>query len=255
MRSKLVRLLTVPLVTFPLLGPVATADILELRDGRLLDGQYKGGTQGTLRFQSDGKLLVFQVREVIALTFTGDTASSPVVGTSTDAGGAPAPANTATNKGQSVPAGTQLLVRLSEEVGTHNMSAGDRFSAKLESKLMSGSVVVAPAGSTVYGEVVRSSKGGIGSRKAALELTLTQIKIDGELKPISTSVFRGEGEKGGLGRKLLKGAAVGALADGSDGAETGARIGAGVGILAGGKHAGIRSGTLLGFVLESPLGL
>jgi hypothetical protein len=148
-----------------------------------------------------------------------------------------------------VPAGTNLLVRTTEEIGTHNKKEGARFTAKLEANLMAGDVIVAPAGSTVYGRVLKSERGGIGARKAVLELTLTEIMIDGRLYPIKTSIMTGQGESGGLGKKIVKGAAVGALADGSKGANTGARVGAGIGVLQGGKHAGLQNGSLIDFTL------
>ena len=154
-----------------------------------------------------------------------------------------------------VPAGTVLLVRTTEEIGTHNKTAGARFTAALEADLVAGDSVVAPAGSTVYGKVLKSEKGGIGPRKAILELTLTEIKINGRLYPIKSSVLTGRGESGGLGKKIVKGAAIGALADGSSGADTGAKVGAGIGILQGGKHAGINRGTLIEFSLLEPFHL
>ena len=73
------------------------------------------------------------------------------------------------------------------------------------------------------------------------------------MRPIKTSVLKGEGQSGGIGRKIIKGAAVGALADGNTGADTGARVGASIGILGGGRHAGIQSGSVLEFVLTEPL--
>ena len=242
------------LLTISTISVAASADILELKDGSVVEGRYKGGTQGTLRFQTEGELKVYAVKDVIALTFTGEapSSSSPAaVAPSAASGSASAPGK----KGTTVPAGTVVLVRMLQEVGTHNMSAGDRFSAELEADLMSGSDRVLPAGTVVYGEVLKSRKGGVGARKAELDLILTQIKIDGQLKPIRSAVLRGEGQTGGLGRKILKGAAAGALADGSDGAETGARIGAGAGIIGGGKHAGIRRGSLVEFILDDPLSL
>jgi hypothetical protein len=151
---------------------------------------------------------------------------------------------------KSVPAGTTLLIRTAEEIGTHNKSAGQRFTGTLEGNLMAGDVVVAPAGAAVYGRVIKAEKGGIGARKPVLELTLTEIMINGQLKPIKTSILSGEGPSGGAGKKILKGAAVGALVDGNSGAETGAKVGAGIAILGGGKHAGIQSGSLVDFTLE-----
>lgn len=234
------------------------ADVLELKDGSVLNGQYKGGTQGTLRFQVDGKMKVVPVIDIMALTFTGEgPAGAPASKASAKTSAAAAKASIPSeSKGpKTVAVGTILLVRTAEEIGTHNKKEGQRFSAKLEAKLMAGSVQVAPAGATVYGRVLKSKKGGIGARKAIIELTLTEIMIDGQLKPIKTSVLKGEGESGGLGRKLLKGAAIGGLVDGSSGAETGAKVGAGIGILAGGKHAGLKSGTLIEFTIAEALNL
>lgn len=77
--------------------------------------------------------------------------------------------------------------------------------------------------------------------------------IDGLLLPIKTSVLKGEGQSGGLGRKILKGAAVGALNNGNSGADTGARVGASIGILGGGRHAGIQNGSVFEFVLTESL--
>lgn len=249
---RLTRLIRALVFSFMLASPCVGADILELKDGSVLDGQYKGGTPGTLRFQTGGQIKVIAVKDVIALSFTGDPNPAPAPAAATPAAGN---SNASTSmESKNVPAGTILLVRTKEEIGTKNKSAGDRFTAELESKLMAGTVEIAPAGATVYGKVLKSNKGGMALRKAALELTLTDIKIDGQLKPISTNVLKGEGETGGMGKKILKGAAIGGLADGSSGAGTGAKVGIGIGILAGGKHAGIKAGSLIEFVLQQPFG-
>src|SRR5438309_8861431 len=58
----------------------AAADTLELKDGRVLEGRYLGGTQAVLRFQVDGNVQTFNVNEVVAVTFThssGNAAGSP----------------------------------------------------------------------------------------------------------------------------------------------------------------------------------
>lgn len=240
----------------------ANADVLELKDGTVLNGQYKGGTQGTLRFQVDGQLKVVSVKDVMALTFTGGssaasapTSKAPAKSSAAATKPAPPSSKNATKGPKVVASGSRLLVRTTEEIGTHNKKEGARFTAKLEAKLMAGSVQVAPAGATVYGRVLKSKKGGIGARKAILELTLTEIKIDGQLRTIKTTNLTGEGESGGLGRKIIKGAVVGGLADGSSGADTGARVGAGIGVLGGGRHAGLQNGSLIEFTLLESLNL
>lgn len=54
-----------------------SADTLELKDGRLLRGTYRGGTTDTIRFDVKGDVQVFKVDEIIALTFTSDSGNGP----------------------------------------------------------------------------------------------------------------------------------------------------------------------------------
>src|ERR1700720_4244812 len=49
---------------------IAAADTLELKDGRVLQGRYLGGTQAVLRFEVNGNIQTFSVNDVVALTFT-----------------------------------------------------------------------------------------------------------------------------------------------------------------------------------------
>src|SRR5258708_12639041 len=55
---------------------IAAADTLELKDGRVLEGRYLGGTQAVLRFQVDGNIQTFNVNDVVALTFTHNTGAT-----------------------------------------------------------------------------------------------------------------------------------------------------------------------------------
>ena len=71
-----------------------SADTLEMKDGRLLRGTYRGGTTDTVRFDVKGDVQVFKVDDIIALTFTSDSGNGP------DAQmppGAPAPTNSPTS--------------------------------------------------------------------------------------------------------------------------------------------------------------
>ena len=228
---------------------VGYADVVELKNGTVVDGTYMGGTQSSVRFQVSGELKVFSKADILAITFTSLSTSPKAT-----AAVVSAPVVSEPNR-KTIPSGTVLLVKISEDITTQNKKSGAKFAAVLQNKLIVSGVEVAPAGATVYGQVLKSQKGGIGSRRALLEITLTQILVDGALKEIKTSVLTGEGEKGGLGRKILKGAAIGALADGNSGAEDGAKIGAGIGILAGGKHAGLAQGEVIEFILTEALPL
>ena len=230
-----------------------SADVLELKSGGVHNGSYLGGTQGTVRFEVGTEIKVFPVNEVMAITFTGESVTSNSAPPAAPMAKTQAAASS--NNKKIAAAGSRILVKTTEEVGTHNKGEGDRFTGMLEGNLMSGSQIMASSGAQVYGKILISEKGGIGSRKAILEITLTDIKIDGQLRSITTSVLRGEGKSGGLGRKILKGAAIGKMADGNEGAERGAKWAAGIGMLQGGKHAGMKSGSVIEFTLTKALSL
>ena len=221
------------------------SDVLELKDGTVLNGLYMGGSQSSMRFRVKDEFQVIPIEKILALTVTGRSTAS------TDSTVVPPPPAKATG----LPVGTRLLVKLMESIDTRKNKAGSRFTAKLEGKLVVDGQEMVAAGSKVYGQIVTAKRGGIGKKKPVLELKLIEISINGELRPIKTNLLSGTGEGGGAGGKVLKGAAIGGLASGSSGAKDGAKIGLGVAILGGGKHAGISSGTLLEFHLAEPLKL
>src|SRR5580765_5312334 len=52
------------------LAGIGFADTLELKDGRVLQGKYLGGTQAVLRFEVNGDVQAFPTNDIVALTFT-----------------------------------------------------------------------------------------------------------------------------------------------------------------------------------------
>src|SRR5712692_3320107 len=44
----------------------ASADTLELKDGRVINGRYLGGTQSQVRLLVDGKVQLFPVDQIVA---------------------------------------------------------------------------------------------------------------------------------------------------------------------------------------------
>jgi hypothetical protein len=76
-----------------LLAGAAVADTLELKDGRVLQGRYLGGTQAVVRFEINGEVQTFNVVDAVAITFTGNSGktSAPAVAPPASA---PAPAAT-----------------------------------------------------------------------------------------------------------------------------------------------------------------
>jgi len=71
----------------------AAADTLEMKDGRVLQGRYLGGTQALLRFEINGEVKTFPVSDAVAVTFTGGSSASAY----SPAPPAPVPAASAAN--------------------------------------------------------------------------------------------------------------------------------------------------------------
>ena len=151
-----------------------------------------------------------------------------------------------------VPAGTKLMVKLGQAVNTQMDKTGASFSGFLDLDLTVDGIVVAPKGSKLYGKVVKSD-GGHRIGKQTIVIQYTDLVVGNQQFPIVTDPLGAEGNKGGLVKKVAAGALIGAAVDGGQGAGTGALIGTGVGVLAGGKHIQIAAGTLAEVYLKQPL--
>ncbi len=239
-----------------LLAPLAAlADTLELRDGRVLQGRYMGGTTGQVRFEVNGDLQTFSVTEIVALTFSrGGAAAVPTAA-------APAPRAPASTSGRAtIPAGTNLLVRMIDGVDSQKNRVGDKFRASLETDLVVDDVVVAKKGSDVIGRLAEAKEAGHVSGSSELKLELTDLVINQRNYPIVTGEYqlKGKGRGGDTAKKVGGGAAVGAIIGAIAGGGKGAAIGAGVGAGAGtavqvftrGQQVKVPSETLLEFRLE-----
>src|SRR5579863_8622505 len=73
----------------------AAADTLELKDGRVLQGRYLGGTQAVLRFEIKGEVQTFSVMDAVAVTFTGTSGAADAPAPSAPAAAPPPPASPA----------------------------------------------------------------------------------------------------------------------------------------------------------------
>lgn len=160
----------------------------------------------------------------------------------------------------SVPAGTRILIRLTETLSSDQQRSGARFTGRLETNVTVGGTVVAPQGATVHGQVVSAQSAGRMAGGSELALELTDIVINGTAHPIMTTTYQlqGQGQGGRTARRVTGGAGlgsvIGALAGGGTGAAIGAAAGAGLGTAtsAGGRgqQVGLGRGTLLEFRLQ-----
>ena len=247
----------------------AMADTLELKDGRVLQGRYLGGTQAVLRFELDGNVQTFSVNDVVAVTFThrggsgsGSAAAAPAY--------APAPALAPVAQAQpvaaggtvTIPAGQSILVRMIDGVDSSKNHVGDIFHASLETDLTVNDMLVARKGTDVYGRLAEAKEAGHIAGSSELQLELTRMVIDGHDYPVVSSDYTLQGKGRGkntaekVGGGAALGAIIGAIAGGGKGAAIGAGVGAGAGgavqVLTRGQQVKVPSETLLEFRLQQP---
>ena len=164
-----------------------------------------------------------------------------------------------------VPAGTRILIRTIDSIDSSKQKTGYRFTASLETNLQAEDTVVAPRGTTVYGQLAQASSAGRMSGSSQLTLELTDIVINGTTYPLLTTTFeiKGKGEGKKTAGKILGGTGLGALIGGIAGGGTGAAIGALAGAAGGtaiaaskkGEQLQIPSESLIEFRLEQPASL
>ena len=224
-------------------GASVRADVLELKNGTVLNGKYAGGTATAVNFTTSAGVQTVDTAQITALTFTAPAAAQA----------APAAAPAQAAGPLTIPAGTVLLVRVMDPVSSQN-AAGANFATKLETDLMVNGVVAVKAGTTVYGKVQSSTQARRATGQSTLDLRLASMSVGSANVPLMTSPYKQAGEKSI--RKTARGAAAGAViggaVDGGSGAGKGAAIGAGASALKKGETITIAPGTLLEFTLTSP---
>jgi hypothetical protein len=229
-------------LTFLLSMPLL-ADSIELADGAVIEGDFVGSSNGIIMFNTGDGIEAYPEEQVVGVYFSS--------GVETASAQSSAP-QTATI---TVPAGTRLVVRTIETVDTRQHGAGHRFRGQLEGALVVDGVTVAPSGTFVYGTIVSASQAGNVVGSSNLSIEFSDMMIDDVLFPIATTALKAQsqGEGGRTVRRSARAAAVGGLIDGSKGARTGAKVGAGVSILTSGSSINVPRGTLLETTLRIPL--
>jgi hypothetical protein len=252
-------------LAFALAG-VAAADTLQMKDGRVYQGRYLGGTQAVLRFEINGNVQTFSTNDVLVITFTNSApapqaaedaappppadaappAESPAAPTDATASAASAPAGApaatpatdaaatqapASGDSVTIPAGQSLLVRMIDGVDSTKNHVGDVFHASLETDLYVNGILAARKGSDVYGKLVTAQKAGSFSGHSELQLELTSIVINGRTYPLVSSDYnvQGKGRGADTAKKVGVGAVAGAIIGAIAGGGEGAAIGAATG--------------------------
>jgi len=245
---------TLPFIAL-LVGVTAMADTLELANGKSMEGTLVGRDNGVIRFKTkEGVVVSIDEKDVKNIAFGGSAKPKKAAAPAAKPAAKPvakAPAGPIT-----VPAGTIINVRMKESVNSSKNAAGHKFTAALENDLVVNKQVVAKKGATVYGVLRSSQQAGRVVGKSEMTIAFTGIMINKQIKPIQTGEINAVAQTSS-GQKTVgrtaRFAAIGALADGSKGAKTGAKIGLGVSLLTRGGSIDIPAGTILNFPLSVAL--
>ncbi len=161
-----------------------------------------------------------------------------------------------------IPAGTQIVVRLQETLAADKMQPGDTFHATLDAPLEVGGFAIAERGARAVGRIVESDRAGRVKGVSKLVIELTQFtSSDGQTISIQTEAFNREGatskkaDAAKIGAGAAVGAALGAIFGGGKGAAIGAGAGGGAGagtvLMTRGKPAVIEVETRVPFQIRS----
>ena len=139
-----------------------------------------------------------------------------------------------------LPAGTEMVVELEQEVSTRSHQKGDEFTARLASSVRTDSAAAIPAGAVVHGRVTGVQQASSDGTKGVVKLQPTSVEMRGASHDLAARVLsadpevRSETSTGEAAAKVGGSAAAGAILGrviGGDGA--GAAVGAAVGAAAG----------------------
>jgi hypothetical protein len=192
---------------------------------------------------------------------TANSGSSTNTSSSVVAPVAPAPAPEP--QPVAVPSGTQLSIRLTDQLDSEKAQVGDVFHASIASPITVGDATVIPTTADVEGRVVDVKSAGRFAGQSDLVLELTRLHMNGKSYPLATDQWSKKGSSRGKATagKVGGGAAVGAILGGIFGGGKGAAIGAAAGAGAGTGVAGATKGqqiilkpeTVLEFHLQNAL--
>ncbi|HEY2932428.1 MAG TPA: hypothetical protein VGK99_11850 [Acidobacteriota bacterium] len=268
----------------------AQAGTLTLRDGRVFNGTFLGGTSSTIRFRTEGVAKTFRLADVrdvsfvdnMATTTTGPTSSSTQYGkhsgTHTDTSGTHSRTHVgeySTNPQSSaypraamrdqyvIPSGTVLRVRTSEVIDSDVSHVGDAFSGTLESDIIANNELLAERGAPVKLRIAQVDQAGKFEGRSQLIIDLVELTSQGRSYAVTTSQATQRGDSQGkktaivVGGGAALGAIIGAIAGGGKGAAIGTVVGgaggAGYQILTKGEKIKIPAETVLEFTMQREL--
>ncbi len=219
------------------------ADTLELADGRTLEGDFVGASNGIIMFDTGEGIEAFPEDQVVGLFMSAgvETAEDMMEVHPTEQ--------------ITIPQGTRLVIRMSEDLDSRRHQAGHRFRAQLDGAIVIDGITVVPRGTQLQGQITSAGQARRAAGSSNLSVVFTDFILNDQFVPIATgqlSAQTGNEAARTVGR-TARAAAIGGLIDGSSGARTGAKVGAGASILTGGQSINIPRGTIVETSLSVPV--
>ncbi len=241
---------------------VAFADTVRLKNGSSVSGTFVGGDSRQVKILVNGDVQTFLISDTDGIDF-GDSAA---VNTPPPAPAPPPPPPPAPNPaGPQVPSGTQIVVRLIDDVDSERDQVGKNYRATLDNDIVVDGQTLVSRGADVTAKLVNAEESGKLGGRTVLTLDLVNLRINGNVIPLDTStVSQASGNRGRraaatVGGVAALGAILGAIAGGGSGAAIGAASGAAVGtgatVLTKGERVRVPSETRLTFTLQQPIQL
>jgi hypothetical protein len=160
-----------------------------------------------------------------------------------------------------IPSGTQIAIRLGQELNSETAQVGDVFHGSISTPIMVGDQMVVPTSADVEGRVVDVKSAGRFKGQSDLVLELSSLLMNGKRYNLSTNQWSkaGSGRGKATAAKVGGGAALGAILGGVFGGGKGAAIGAAAGAGAGtgvsaatkGQQIDLKPETVLNFQLQN----
>ena len=160
-----------------------------------------------------------------------------------------------------VPSGTQLSIRINDELSSEKAQVGDVFHGSISTPVSVEGQTVIPTTADVEGRVVEVKSAGRFAGQSDLVIELTKLTMNGKSYQITTDRWskQGSGRGKATAAKVGGGAAVGAILGGIFGGGKGAAIGAAAGAGAGtgvsaatkGQQIILKPETVLSFQLQN----
>ena len=182
---------------------------------------------------------------------------------------APQGQQTVNVQNDTLPSGTQLMIRTDEQINADSQSVGQTYQAEIAQDIadQNGRVII-PKGSPARLTIANVNSGTMGVGNNQVALALQSINVNGRDLMVQSDTQSASGDRGigknkrtaeMVGGGAVLGTVIGAVAGGAKGAILGAVLGGAAGgtaqVLTRGKEVKVPSESVLTFRLDQPMSL